>query len=128
MNAATTALLASVTIAPPALPLASSAQDAAAGERLFRTRCASCHSIEPGQNRIGPSLGGIMGRKAGSVEGARTSPAMREIGITWDTTQLERFLANPRAVVKGTTMTIAVARADDRAAIAAYLQQTTNTN
>lgn len=124
MKAAPIALLSSLALVPALMPVAAMAQDSAAGERLFRTRCGSCHSIEPGQNRIGPSLSGIFGRKAGSVEGARYSAGMRELGVTWDTAQLETFLTNPRAMVKGTTMTIAVTRAEDRQAIAAYLQGT----
>ncbi|MFD2141211.1 c-type cytochrome [Ancylobacter oerskovii] len=99
-----------------------SAQDAAVGERLYRQRCSSCHSIEAGQNRIGPSLAGIVGRKAGSVEGARYSQKMRELDVTWDAAQLETFIANPRAMVPGTTMTVSIANAADRANIAAYLQ------
>lgn len=97
------------------------AQDAA-GERLFRSRCASCHSLEAGQNRIGPSLNGVIGRKAGSVEGARYSAGLRDLGITWDAGQIDRFLANPRAMVAGTTMAIAVTNAADRAALTAYLE------
>lgn len=110
-------------LAPPA-----GAQDAATGERLFRTRCASCHSLEPGQNRIGPSLSGVIGRKAGSVEGARYSQGMRDLGITWDAAQIDTFLANPRAMVKGSTMTISVTSAADRAALTAYLQSPPQTN
>ena len=114
--------LAAIATAPLAV-----AQDAA-GERLFRTRCASCHSLEAGQNRIGPSLSGVIGRRAGSVEGARYSQALRDLAITWDAAQLESFLANPRGMVKGTTMTIAVPNANDRAAITAYLQSQPQTN
>lgn len=97
------------------------AQDAN-GERLFRTRCATCHSLEPGQNRVGPSLAGIVGRMAGSVEGARYSQGLRDLGIIWDAARLDSFLANPRAMVKGTTMTVSVPNPADRAAITAYLQ------
>ena len=51
-----------------ALPLPSAqAQDAAAGEAVFKKNCAICHTTEPGKNKIGPSLAGIVGRKAGSV-------------------------------------------------------------
>jgi cytochrome c len=59
-------------------PGASPAQEPAvtAGERLFRTRCASCHSLNPGENRVGPHLSGLVGRSAGSVEGARYSKAL----------------------------------------------------
>lgn len=70
--------------------------------------------MTPGQNRIGPSLSGVNGRKAGSVEGAR------ELSITWDAPQIDTFLANPRAMVKGSTMTISVTSAADRAPLTAY--------
>ncbi|BAF89274.1 MULTISPECIES: c-type cytochrome [Azorhizobium] len=101
---------------------AAHAQDAAAGERLFRARCASCHAVESGQNRIGPSLSGVIGRKAGSLEGARYSQGMRALDVTWDAAQLDTYLANPRAMVPGTTMTVSVTSAADRAAITGYLQ------
>lgn len=102
-------------------PLPAAAQDAAAGERAFRTRCASCHSLEPGQNRAGPSLAGVIGRKAGSVEGARYSQGLRDSGITWDAQSLDGFLADPRKAVPGTSMTVRLADAAQRAAIIAYL-------
>jgi cytochrome c len=102
-------------------PFPAFAQDAAAGERAFRTRCASCHSVEPGQNRAGPSLAGVVGRKAGSVEGARYSQALRDSGITWDAQSLDGFLADPRQAVPGTSMTVRLADAAQRAAIIAYL-------
>ncbi|WP_051247993.1 c-type cytochrome [Inquilinus limosus] len=103
-------------------PLPSFAQGAAAeGERAFRTRCASCHSLDPGQNRAGPSLAGVVGRKAGSVEGARYSKALQESGVTWDAQSLDAFLADPRKTVPGTTMTVALRDAAQRAAIIAYL-------
>ncbi len=120
-----------MTMARPALLLAfaaflgapslAAAQDAAAGERAFRTRCATCHSVEAGQNRLGPSLAGVVGRKAGSVEGARYSQALRDSGITWDAPSLDRFLADPRAAVPGTSMTVRLTDAAQRAAIIAYL-------
>jgi cytochrome c len=98
------------------------AQDAAAGERLFRSRCGSCHSVEPGQNRIGPHLDDVIGRKAGTAEGARYSPGMRELGVTWDAAQLSTFLANPRSMVPGSTMTVSVPNEADRSNIISYLQ------
>ncbi|WP_234705801.1 c-type cytochrome [Sinorhizobium meliloti] len=66
------------------------------GARLFRQRCGSCHSIEAGQNRTGPSLAGVNGRMAGSVEGVRYSPALRDSNVVWNAETLVRFLANPR--------------------------------
>jgi cytochrome c len=67
-----------------ALSSASGAQEAADGERLLQQRCGSCHSMEAGQNRLGPSLAGIFGQPAGRVEGARYSGAMRASNLVWD--------------------------------------------
>jgi len=101
---------------------AAPAQDPAAqGEQLLRTRCGSCHTLQAGQNRVGPSLAGVVGRKAGSVEGARYSRALRSSDITWDTHSLDEYLAAPGRRVPGTTMTVAVPNADQRSAIIAYL-------
>lgn len=111
-------------LAFPLIALAplSHAQDAAEGERLFRTRCGSCHTLEAGQNRVGPSLAGLFGRPAGSLEGARYSPGLKASGITWNEQTLDTYLANPRIAVTGTTMTVSVADAAQRGAIIAYLR------
>jgi cytochrome c len=110
------------------LPDIAAAQDAAAGERLFRQRCGSCHTVQPGQNRVGPTLAGIVGQRAGSVQGARYSPGLRDLGVTWDAGRLNSFLANPRAMVPGTTMTVSVPNDADRASIVAYLQALATSN
>ncbi len=102
-------------------PFHAAAQDVAAGERLFRQRCGACHSVESGQNRVGPSLAGILGRKPGSIPEARYSQGMRDLGSPWDHAQLEQYLANPRGMVPNTTMTIAVPNASERNSIVAYL-------
>jgi cytochrome c len=98
------ALLAALMLAP-ALPAA--AQDAAAGQRVFN-QCRACHSIEQGgRNGVGPNLHGVVGRKAGSVEGFRYSASMREKvqgGLTWDEDTLRAYLANPKAVVPAGSM------------------------
>lgn len=97
------------------------AQEADEGERLFRQRCASCHTIQAGQNRIGPHLARLAGRQAGSVEGARYSPALRGAGFAWDEATLDRFITNPRATVPGTTMTSSVPNEAQRRSIVAFL-------
>jgi cytochrome c len=102
--------------------LAASAQEAGDGERQFRQRCAACHALQAGQNKAGPHLAGIIGRKAGSVEGARYSRALQGSQIVWDDATLDNFLANPRKAVAGTTMMIGVPNADQRKAIIAYLK------
>lgn len=102
--------------------LAASAQETGDGERQFRQRCAACHALEAGQNKAGPHLDGLIGRKAGSVEGARYSRAMQAAEITWDERTLDGFLANPRKAVAGTTMVVGVPNEAQRKAIIAYLK------
>ncbi|MGK9286377.1 c-type cytochrome [Sinorhizobium meliloti] len=87
------------------------------GERLFRQRCASCHAVEPGRNKAGPHLAGIVGRPAASVDGARYSKAMQSAAITWDWQLLDTFLAAPSRMVPGTRMTVRVPDSAHRTAI-----------
>src|SRR5258708_11148462 len=66
------------------VPLAANAEgDAAAGEKVF-AHCAPCHSTKPGENKVGPSLAGVFGRKAGTEPGFSYSPAVKGQEITWD--------------------------------------------
>jgi cytochrome c len=115
---ALTGLLATVGL----LLSAAAAAQQADGERLFRQRCGTCHSMEAGQNRAGPHLSGIIGRAAGTVEGARYSTAMRGSNIVWDSQSLDSFLAAPRGMVPGTSMTLGIPNAAQRAAIISYLE------
>lgn len=104
-------------------PQATAAQEVN-GERAF-ARCSSCHALDPGSQRPGPHLLGIVGREAGAVEGFRYSPALREAGeggLVWDEAALDVFLADPDGFLPGTTMRIGVANADQRAALLAYLR------
>jgi len=117
VHAALTALFAAGLL----LPATASAQQAD-GERLFRERCGACHTLNSGQNRAGPHLSGIIGRTAGSVDGARYSAALRESGIVWDSRTLDTFLAAPRQMVTGTTMSVGVPNAQQRAAIIGILE------
>lgn len=99
-----------------------SSQDAAVGERAFRARCGTCHAVEPGQNKIGPSLHAVVDRKIASLEGFRYSDGMKSVDMNWDEATLERFLANPRDVAPGTSMNIRTPNANDRGNIIAYLK------
>lgn len=85
------------------LATGASAQDADAGKGIFR-RCAQCHDIEKGVNKLGPTLKGVVGRKAGSVDGFRYSKQMQESGLTWDEASLTEFLHDPKKTVPGTRM------------------------
>lgn len=72
------------------------AQDAAAGEAVYK-KCAICHQVgEEAKTRVGPVLNGIVGAPAGQAEGFRYSPAMAESGIVWDEENLTAYLADPR--------------------------------
>ena len=101
---------------------AAAAGDAAAGAQIFKAQCGACHATEAGTIRIGPSLFGVLGRKAGSVAGFRYSTANRNAGITWDAEVLDKYLTNPQAVVPGTIMPYAGLKNDaQRANLIAYL-------
>lgn len=74
------------------------------GARLFKNACGTCHSSNAG-HRIGPSLVGLKGRVSGTAPGFDGySEAMKKAALTWDAPLLDRFLAAPQAVVKGTGM------------------------
>lgn len=97
------------------------AGDPAAGERVYR-QCAACHSVEPGQNRAGPHLFGIVGQNAGSVEGFRYSRAMRDADIVWNEENLTAYVTDPRGFLPGTSMRVALRDPDDAADLIAYLR------
>lgn len=100
-----------------------SAQDAKHGEALF-TECRACHALEPGVNNVGPTLAGIVGRKAASVDDFRYSPAMKRSGITWNRQTLDAFIADPQKLVPATRMPYSgLPDAKDRADLIAYIAQ-----
>lgn len=96
--------------------------DVEAGRRAFG-QCRSCHAIEAGVTRVGPSLFGVVGRVAGSLEGYSYSKAMTDSGLTWTPDTLDAYLENPHKVVKGTKMSLAgIPDAQRRRDIVAYLE------
>jgi nitrite reductase (NO-forming) len=95
--------------------------DPAAGRQVFR-KCQACHSLEPGKNILGPSLGGIIGRKAGGEAGYNYSPAMKQANITWDPKTLDAYLADPAKTVPGNKMPFPGLKTEhDRKDVIAYL-------
>ncbi len=99
------------------------AGDAAAGEKVFK-KCKACHSFDTAKKKIGPHLNGVVGRKAGSVEGYKYSKAMKAADITWDEASLDEYLKKPKAFLKGTKMSFGGLKKDaQRADIIAYLKE-----
>jgi len=98
------------------------AQDATAGEKVFKIQCMACHSNVAGKKGVGPNLFGVVGRPAGSVADFKYTAANKDSGLTWDAATLDRYLQAPRTVVPGTAMTYAGLKNDtQRADLIAYL-------
>jgi cytochrome c len=97
--------------------------DPAKGKQIF-AKCQVCHSIEAGVNKLGPSLHGVFGRKAGTLAGYNYTDAMKNSGFTWDEAGLDKYLTNPRKVVPGTRMVfVGLPKEQDRLDVIAYLKQ-----
>lgn len=101
------------------------AQDATAGQQVFK-KCTACHDVsENAKNRMGPVLRGVVGRVAGTYEGFKYSKTMVDkgaSGLVWTPETLDLFLASPKDYVPGTKMNISVKDPTDRANVIAYLQ------
>lgn len=96
--------------------------DAAAGATVF-AQCRTCHLIEEGKNGVGPSLYGVVGRAAGSIEGFNYSDANKGSGLTWTPEVLFEYLEAPREYMPGTRMAYpGLKDPQDRADLIAYLQ------
>jgi cytochrome c len=118
-----TALLAcalSLTLVP-----AAAAGDAAKGQKVF-LKCKACHEVATDKKKVGPSLKGVFGRTAGTVEGFAYSDAMKSSGIVWGEDTLKTYLVDPKAVVPGTKMAFAgLKKEDDIEDVIAYLEEAT---
>lgn len=94
-----------------------------AGQAAFQI-CAACHSVKAGENKIGPSLHGIVGSKAGTVAGFDFSPAMKKAGFVWTPEKLAAYINDPQAVVPGNRMPYAGTHNMKTAqAVVAYLEK-----
>jgi cytochrome c len=96
------------------------AGDPAHGEQVYKT-CKICHSLE--KNGVGPKHAGVFGRTAGAVPDYRYSVALQKSGIVWTDATLDKWLADPQALVPGTKMFFAVDSAQDRADVIEFLKQ-----
>jgi cytochrome c len=96
--------------------------DLARGADLFRQNCAACHSMERGQNLVGPSLFSIVGRAAGSIADFSYSAAMKRSGIVWTAERLMAYLKEPRRYVPGVKMMFpGLPDHQDRESVVAFL-------
>jgi len=101
---------------------AHAAGDPDAGKAVYANKCRVCHSNTAGENRVGPSLDGVVGRKSGTYPNYNYSDAMKAAGKTWDAATLDVYLTHPKETVPGTKMAFnGIADATDRANLIAYL-------
>ncbi len=116
------AVVASVGLMRPAVAQGDLVGDPARGKRLF-AQCMACHVVQPGMNRVGPTLYNVVGRTAGAVEGFAYSPAMKNSGIVWLEDTIDAYLADPRGYIPGNRMAYAGMRnPQHRADVIAYLR------
>ncbi|HEV7928272.1 MAG TPA: PQQ-dependent sugar dehydrogenase [Verrucomicrobiae bacterium] len=100
--------------------------DAERGQKFFQVACAICHSPALGPDNTliikqGPTLLGVMGRKAGTSPHFNYTQALKDSGLVWDAAALDRFLTDPAKAVRGTAMPIPIPDASIRADLIAYL-------
>nr|WP_168724688.1 cytochrome c family protein [Rhizobium laguerreae] len=100
--------------------------DVTAGAAVFK-KCATCHIADSDTNKVGPSLNGLFGRKAGTHPNFAYSSAMKAAGdggLVWDEATLRDYLHNPKAKVKGTKMAFVGLKDDQEITdLIAYLKQ-----
>ncbi len=99
------------------------AQDAAAGEKVFN-KCRACHQIgESAKNGVGPQLNGLIGRKAGTVEGYNYTEANKNSGLTWDEATFRDYIKDPKGKIPGTKMAyVGLKQESEIDSIVAYLK------
>ena len=108
----------------PTATISAVSGDVAAGKLVFR-KCQACHSLEPGKNGLGPSLAGLVGKKASSVPNYNYSPALKGSNLTWDVATLDAYLSDPQKLVPGNKMPFPGLKTEnERNAVIAFLAST----
>ncbi len=107
----------------PGFILPAHGQDPEAGKIVFKSICNLCHEAIEGKNRVGPSLYGVVGRRAGGMPDFTYSPVLKGSGITWNEEMLDKWIGGPQSVVPGTRMTYGGLKDDKkRHDVIAYLK------
>ena len=102
---------------------ASAQEKAQEGEKIFKRTYGACHTVEPGKHRVGPSLAGVVGRKAGTTEGFKYSDAMKNANIAWSEDNLDKYLTDPKGFLPGNKMAYTgLKKENDRKAVIEYLE------
>jgi cytochrome c len=106
----------------PPLEALLAAADLTKGEATF-AKCSTCHSINAGgANGTGPNLHGVLGKPMAAHAGFNYSGALKEVGGTWDFQTMDKWLAAPRKLASGTTMSFAgLSNPEDRANLIAWI-------
>lgn len=91
------------------------------GHQLFDRRCGGCHSLD--NDKEGPRLRGVYGRKAGTVSTFKYSDAVTKSGVTWDDASLDKWLTDPDKFIPDADMDFHLEKADERADVIAFLKQ-----
>ena len=96
--------------------------DAAKGEKVY-AKCKTCHEIATDKNKVGPTLQGVIGRKAGTVQGFKYSEAMVNSGVTWDVATIAEYVAKPKEFIAGNKMAFSGLKKEDEIEdLVAYIQ------
>jgi cytochrome c len=113
-------VLLAVAIAHPISDSSIAPGDATRGKATFEKRCTGCHALD--QNRVGPRLAGVYGRKSGTVGGFPYSTELKKAGIVWDKRSLNAWLTDPDTLVPGNEMSFHVSKPEERRDLIEFLK------